>query len=299
MADKPKAKVAEYKKKAVDDLIKLISGYPIIGAINLKSLPAPQLQKMREKLRKDVVIKTAKRRLIKLAIDKTKISKKDIDKILPHLGGMPALLFTKQDPFKLAKIIRKSKSPAPAKAGQIAPKDIIVKSGPTPFAPGPVISELSSIGLKTGVEGGKVAIKSDAVVTKEGEVIKANVAQILTRLNIYPMEIGLDLVAVFDDGVIFEKSVLNIDDQQFIDNITLAGGQSFNLAIEIGYITKETIEVLLPKAYNDALSLARAQDILCSETVGEILGKAEAQMNSLKAEIDELKTDEKKEEGKQ
>ncbi len=298
MAKKPTAKIAKYKKRVVDDFVKLIIEYPIIGAINMESLPAPQLQKMREKLRKEVVMRMTKRRLIKIAIDKVKDKKKDIEKIVPHLKGMPALLFTKDNPFKLAKIIRKSKSPAPAKAGQIAPKDITIKAGPTPFAPGPVISELGALGLKTGVENGKVAIKSDKVVVKEGEVIKSNVAQMLTRLSIFPMEVGLDLVAVYEDGTIFTKSVLDVDDQQFIDNICLAGTESINLAIEIGYMTKETIDLLIPKAHNDALALARAQDILCSETVGDVLAKAEAQMNSLKSEVGELKVEDKKEEVK-
>ncbi len=299
MADKPQAKVAEYKKRTVSDFVKLMTEYPIIGAINMENLPAPQLQKMREKLRKDVVIRMTKRRLFKIIIDKVKDKKKGIEKLVPCLKGMPALLFTKENPFKLAKIIRKNKSPAPAKAGQISPKDIVIKAGPTPFAPGPVISELGALGLKTGVENGKVAVKEDKVVVKEGEVIKANVASMLTRLDILPMEVGLDLVAVYEDGTIFTKDVLDVDDQQFIDNIGLASAESFNLAIEIGYITKETVEMLIPKAHNDALALARAQDILCSETVGEILGKAEAQMNSLKSEVGELKVEESKKEEKE
>tara|TARA_Y100000034_G_scaffold3294_1_gene3953 strand:- start:3251 stop:4246 length:996 start_codon:yes stop_codon:yes gene_type:complete len=295
LTEKHKANVADYKKRIVKELVDLINNHPIVGAINLENLPAPQLQKMREKLRSSVIIKVTKRRLMKLAIDQTKDKKKGIEKIIPHLKGMPGLLFTKENPFKLAKIIRKNKSPAPAKAGQIAPKDIIIKAGVTPFAPGPVISELGAIGLKSGVENGKVAIKEDKVVTKEGEVIKANVASMLTRLSIFPMEVGLDLVAVFEDGTIFARSVLDIDDKQFMENMALAGTESFNLAIDIGYMTKDTVEVLLPKAHNEALALARSQDILCSETVGEVLSKAEAQMNALKSEVGELKVEVKEE----
>jgi large subunit ribosomal protein L10 len=42
----------------------------------------------------------------------------------------------------LYKILQKSKSSAPAKAGQTAPNDIYVKAGKTSFAPGPIIGEL-------------------------------------------------------------------------------------------------------------------------------------------------------------
>ncbi|MBI2112759.1 50S ribosomal protein L10, partial [Candidatus Woesearchaeota archaeon] len=36
-------------------------------------------------------------------------------------------------------MLEKNKSNAPAKPGQVAPKDITVKAGATSFAPGPII----------------------------------------------------------------------------------------------------------------------------------------------------------------
>src|SRR3989338_2085586 len=114
---------------------------------------------------------------------------------------MPALLLKKENPFSLYKILKKSKSSASAKAGQIAPRDIIVPAGPTPFTPGPVISEFAALGIKAGVEGGKVAVKQDTTACKEGKPINAPLASMLARLGIEPMEIGLNLVAVFENGV--------------------------------------------------------------------------------------------------
>ena len=71
---------------------------------------------------------------------------------MPHLKGMPALIFTKENPFSLFKTLKKSKTNAPAKANQTAPFDLIVPKGPTSFAPGPVIGELAILGIKSGVE---------------------------------------------------------------------------------------------------------------------------------------------------
>ena len=73
----PKAQhIAEYKKETVKDIIRLIEKYPIIGAINMENMPAPQLQKMRQQIRANVVLRMTKRRLINLAIDKVKDKKK-------------------------------------------------------------------------------------------------------------------------------------------------------------------------------------------------------------------------------
>ena len=274
--------VAEYKKEIVSNLVNLIKEYPIIAVVNMENLPAPQLQAMRAQLRSGFFITMTKRRLIKLAIEQTKSNKKGIEKLEAHLGGMPALIFTKENPFKLSKTLQKSKSPAPAKAGQTAPRDIMVSKGATSFAPGPIIGELAMAGIKSGVDGGKVAIKEDSVVVKAGERIKPKVAEILTRLGIQPMEVGLDLVAVYENGLIYARDVLSVDEKEYKSRLANASRWAFNLAVYAAYPTKGTIKTLVVKAHNDAKNLGISQNIFDKGIIEILLGKAQAQMNSLK-----------------
>lgn len=302
---KPKAVVAEYKKKIVKDFVKLMEEYPIVGSVNMEGLPTSTLQKMREQLRGKVVLRMTKRRLMKIIFDKVKEKKPGIEKLTEHLKGMPALLFTKENPFKLFKTLEKNKTSAPAKAGQEAPKDVVVKAGPTPFAPGPVIGELGSFGIKSGVEGGKIAIKDDKVVAKEGDIIDAKLASILSRLGIKPMEIGLDLVAVWEDGTVYTKSVLRIDETEFMNKLMDSHRYAFNLAFEVGYPTKDNIELMMQKAFKDSKGLALEQNILADAVVELLVEKAERQMLNLKSTAnipdtvkEEPKLEEKKEEVK-
>jgi large subunit ribosomal protein L10 len=275
------AHVSEEKKKIVAEFKKLSEDYPIIAAVNMEGLPTPQLQAMRAQLRsRSIVLKMTKKRILKVALETS--GKKDLDKMVPFLVGHPALLFTKENPFKLFKSLEKNKSSAPAKGGQIAPKDIIVPAGPTGFAPGPIIGELGQIGIKAGIDAGKVIIKVDSVVVKEGQVIKPNVAAILTRLKIEPMEIGLDLVAAYENGEIFTKQLLRIDEKEYIQNITKAHTWAFNLAVDAGVYNKTTIEYMVTKADKNAKAVAISENILAKEVVGEILAKAERQGNALK-----------------
>ncbi len=279
------AHVAEYKKKIVNELGDLISSYPVVGAVNMESLPTAQLQKMREQLRNKVVIRMAKRRFMNLAFDKLKDSKKGIEGMKNYLTGMPALLFTRDEPFKLAKILKKSMSSAPAKQGQVAPKDIIVSAGPTPFSPGPVISELASAGIKTAIEAGKIVVKSDAVVVKKGEKVSAAIAGILSRLGVKPMEVGLNLTAVYDNGTIFTKEVLDIDEEEFIGRIKTAYNSALGLALELSFLTKETTEIMIAKAFREAKTLALSQNIMADAVKGEIMAKANKEMLSLKSKL--------------
>lgn len=292
------AHVAEYKKRIVSDLAKLIKEYPIIGAVDMENLPTPQLQQMRAQLRGKVILQMSKRRLINLAIDKCK-DKQGIEKLREYLKGMPALLFTKEDPFKLNKILQKSKSFAPAKAGQTAPNDIKVQAGPTPFPPGPIIGELSQVGLKTGVENNKVVIKEDKIVAKKGDIINANLASILSRLDIKPMEIGLNLVAVYEKGEIIPKEVLTVDEQEYIDNLSLASLWALNLSIEAGYITKENTDLIIAKAFNDAKTLALEKEIMSDIVASSLMEKAERSALNIKETANiETKSEERKKEVK-
>lgn len=284
------AHVAENKKKTVKEFAKLLDEYPIIGAVNVENLPAKQFQNMREKLRDGVIIRMCKRRLLNLAIDASK--KDNIKDLKAHLKGMPALLFTKENPFSLFKKIKQNKSKAPIKAGQTAPNDLVVPAGPTPFAPGPIIGELGAFKIKTGVENGKVAVKADCIVAKEGDEVSPALASVLTRLGIEPMEIGLNVTAIYENGNILTKDVLDIDETAYLNNLKACAGEAFNLAISIGYPCEETIVMLLTKAHSDARALAMDQNILTDETVKEVLAKAEMQAKSLNSKLD-LKTPQK------
>lgn len=183
--------------------------------------------------------------------------------------------------------MKKNKSNAPAKAGQEAPKDIIVKAGPTSFSPGPIIGQLGKYGIKSGVEGGKLAIKADAVVAKKGDIISADLASILARLGIQPMEIGLDLTAAYENGEIFTADVLYVDDAEYIGKFASAYAESFNLAMFAAYPTEDTIKLLLSKVASDSKALAISQNIITDETTEDVLRKAHAEMMSLSNSLPE------------
>lgn len=277
--------VPESKLKVVSDLLSLIEKYPIVGVVDMENMPTPQLQAMRERLREKVVIKMTKKRLMKIALEDAKKKNKDIEKLVEHMKGMPALIFTKDNPFKLYKILQKSKTSTTAKPGQIAPVDIYVKQGSTPFAPGPIIGELGALGIKAGIENGKVAIKADKLLVKEGEVISDKAASILSRLKIEPMEIGLELVAIYEEGLVFTKNVLNVDEDKFIQDITCSARWAFNLAIEIAHPSKDTIEFMIAKAFKESESVSVENNIFCDLTKEKIIAKAEMQAKSIYAQI--------------
>ena len=100
---------SQRKKQEVEKIKKLILKYRVISLGDIKSLPSKQFQNIRKKLKDKVLIRVTKKRLIKIAIESLK--EKDLKSLEKYLeNSMPVLLFTNEDPFRLYKLLKKSKS---------------------------------------------------------------------------------------------------------------------------------------------------------------------------------------------
>ncbi len=275
--------VAEWKKDEVASLKKLIESHEVVGMANLSDIPAPQLQKMRRSLKDSATLKMSRKTFMSLALKES--SKKNITVLEEHMEGQPALIFTNMNPFKLYKILEGSKTAAPAKAGSIAPEDIIVPKGDTAFKPGPILGELQKIGIPAKIEKGKIVITANKTIVTAGDSIPKDVASILTRLDIFPLEVGIDLRAAYEDQTIYTSDLLTIDDEKTLADIQKAFTQAMNLSVNAVILTKESVPVILQKAASQALNLAVNAEILTSKTSGILLAKAYAQMLAIAAEV--------------
>lgn len=274
-------KIPQWKQDLVKTLAGSISKCRTMAVLDMRNLPAKQLGSIRSKLRGKATIKMSKKSIISRALKEA--NKAGAEGLAEHVTGMPALIFSDLNPFELFAIIKQNRSSAAAKAGQIAPKDIIVPAGPTPFAPGPIISQLGALGIKGAIENGKVVIKSDTTVLKKGESVPAPMTAILASLGIEPMEIGLNLIAALEDGQVYLSNLLDVDVGQFIASIQSAHSDAFKLSIERGILNSDTITFIITKAELDAKKLAIGADILTPDTAGAVLVRAEAQANALRA----------------
>jgi large subunit ribosomal protein L10 len=275
--------VAEWKKNEVASLKKLIESHEVVGMANLSDIPAPQLQKMRRTLKDSATLKMSRKTLMSLALNNS--NKENIKTLQEHMDGQPALIFTNMNPFKLYKILEDSKTAAPAKAGSIAPEDIVVPKGDTAFKPGPVLGELQKIGIPAKIEKGKIVITSDKTIVAEGETIPRDVASILTRLEIFPLEVGIDLRAAYEDKTVYTSDILTIDEEQTIKDIQQAFTRALNLSVNAEIFNEVSVPVLLQKAASQSLNLALNAEILTSKTKDILLAKAYAQMLSVASEV--------------
>ena len=279
------AHVAPYKKQLVEDLASRCAQAQVVGIVNVHGIPAPQFQAIRKKLWGRATITVAKNNLLRLALEQANAKKPDLVKLGETIEGQTAVVTADINPFRLFKELEGTKTRAPARGGEVAPEDLWVRAGETPFKPGPIVGELQKAGIPAAIERGKVTIRQDKLLVKAGQRIPRDVAQQLARLEIYPLVVGLDLRGAYEAGTVFRRDALAIDDLVVRSQIAQAGREALALALAAAYPTKQTIGPLLAKAHAQALNLAVESEFPTKETIKLLLVKAQSQALALASRV--------------
>jgi len=275
------------KADEVKEITNLLSQYKAIGIASLQKVRAAQLQQLRKKLEKSANLRVIKNSLIKRAVSESK-DKEGLENLEEYLTGPNIFLFANLNPFKLALLLQKSRVMTTARAGDVAAFDVIVHAGNTGLPPGPIISQFTAVGLRTRIESGSVWVAKDTVVAKKGDVITSQLASLLSKLGIKPVEVGLSLRAAYDNGVILAEKDLKLDLDEFRRSIEEAHNYAFNLSLKAAYPLPDNIIFLLRMGQQEAYCLALNAGILTPDTVADLLKKAHMELVSLSARLDEL-----------
>lgn len=272
------------KADEVKEIASLLSRYKALGIASLQKVRSAQLQKLRKKLEKSANIRVVKNTLIRRAVSEAK-DKEGLENLEEYLTGPNIFLFTDLNPFKLALLLEKSRVTASARAGDEAAFDVTVPAGNTGLPPGPIISQFTAVGLRTRIESGSVWVAKDTLVVKKGGPISAQLASLLSKLGIKPVEVGLSLRVVYDEGVILTEEDLKLDLDEIRRKFEEAHSYAFNLSLKAAYPLPENIVFLLRLGQQEARSLALNAGILTPDTVVDLLRKAHTEMLSLKARL--------------
>ncbi len=158
-------------------------------------------------------------------------------------------------------------------------------AGNTGLPPGPIISQFGSVGIPTRIESGSVYINRDTLVAKKGEVITARLASVLSKLGVKPVEVGLTLKVAYDEDLIIPEDQLQLDLEEVQRNIGEAQALALNLSLNSAYPMPENIRLLLQIVSQESFALAMNAGVPTSDTVTELLRKANTEMLSLRSKL--------------
>jgi large subunit ribosomal protein L10 len=285
------AHVASWKKEKVKELTDVMVKNPVVAIVDVHGIPSPQMQNMRQGMRKSAAVMMTRNNLVLIAIDEAAKQKPGLEKLKDQVNGQCAIIATPMNPFKLYQYMEATKSAAPAKPGDVAPEDIVVKAGETPFKPGPIVGELQKAGIPAAIEGGKIVIRKEKVLVEKGHKVSEELSKILPKLEIFPMTVGMDLRAAFEDGVVYDKSILNVPPDYYPTMLATAARHAIGLGVSIAYPTKQTIGPLMGKAYRGATALSVKAAIPTKDNIKLLLAKANAEMLAVASRVPGLEDD--------
>ena len=267
-------------------LTDIINQDGVLGIVDVEGVPATAMLGMRETLRDQMVLTMAKKTLIRRAWKQAGRSTDELDQLLDGVT-IPMLVQTDGlNAFQLYAELDKTRTGRAAKAGDIAPNDIVIEAGPTSFPPGPIVGEFNSVGIPAKIDKGKVAIQKTVTAVEKGQPISADLGLMLSKLEINPIEIGLILSGAIEDGTLMAADDLNLDLDGFIADVKSATSGAFNVACHVGWFTNETVPVLVSKAAGEALAVAVEAGVHNEDTMPILMSRAHARMLALAGQLD-------------
>ncbi len=273
------SQVSEEKRAIVDDTVKLLDDYKLIGAADLTKVGSGMLQDMRKQLRGRVTIRGIKNTLMRIAMERASLE--GTDDFLSEIKGQNIYIFSNGNPFELAMTLHRNKVRVFAKDGDTALETLVIPSGNTGLSPGPIISKFGGLGIRTRIEAGNIWVVQDTDVAKAGDTISADLADLLTRLGIRASEMGLEIKAVYEGGIVIPREDLILDMDVYAERLARAYSGAFQVALKAVYVTPSTIIPLLSMAAQNARNVALEVAYLTPETAPELIARANSQAVNL------------------
>ena len=274
-----RTKYPQKKVQMYQQIQELPKKYNVIALVRMEKVRSSQLLPLRKKFKGEVEIVSIKDKVAQKALVGVKIPA--IEKMADKLVGQCVLMFTNMSPFKLNILLGKNKIMMAARGGDIASKEVIIKAGNTGITPGPILTDFKEAGITTKIDQGTVWITKDSTTAKKGDIISAKLATLLSKLDVKPVEAGISLDSAVAEGIIYAKDEMIIDVEKYRSAFAQAYQEALALSMEIGYITKENITLLLAKVAQGARSVAVEAGYLTDETKEQVLQKAHAQARAV------------------
>jgi large subunit ribosomal protein L10 len=263
------------KTERVHQLSASVLNHSMTALVGVRGVPANALQTMRRELRgRGHPILVATNSALGHALQEATKKRPALAPLLDQLNDQTALLSAEGNPFALFREMSRTRSPTPARGGEIAPNDIVVPAQTTSFKPGPIVGELQHAGFPAAIEKGKVILKKDVTIVRAGQPISREVAGLLTRLEIFPLEVGLELRAVVEGTTFYPPEVLRVDLDALLASVVAGHRRALGLAVEVAYPTALSIPILVTKAHRSAIALAVAAGYPTKATIAPIIARA-------------------------
>jgi large subunit ribosomal protein L10 len=278
-----RTKYPQKKMQMYQQIQELPNKYKVIALVRMEKVRSSQLLPLRKKFRGEAETVSIKDKVAQKSLSTLKIP--GIEKLAEKLVGQCVLMFTNMSPIKLNILLGKNKIMMAARGGDKASIDVVIKAGNTGITPGPILTDFKESGVSTKIDQGTIWITKDSVAAKKGDIITTKLATLLSKLDVKPVEAGIVLNSALEDKIVYNQDELTVDLEKYRTAFAQAHQEALSLSIEIGYVTKENVNIILSRAAQQARSLAVESGFLTDDTKESTIQRAHGQAKSLSGKL--------------
>uniref|UniRef100_A0A915JH31 Large ribosomal subunit protein uL10 n=1 Tax=Romanomermis culicivorax TaxID=13658 RepID=A0A915JH31_ROMCU len=180
--------------------------------------------------------------------------------LLPHIVGNVGFVFTKDDLSDVRTAIQSKKVAAPAKAGAVAPIDVMLPAQNTGLGPEKT-SFFQALSIPTKISKGTIEILNDVHLIKKDDKVGASEAALLNMLQIFPFTYGLVILQVYDSGTIFDPAILDVTSEDLRNKFSEGVQNVAALSLAIGYPTMASVPHSFANGFKNLMAIAAASDV--------------------------------------
>jgi len=254
----------QWKANYFVKLVSLLEEYPkcfIVGADNVGS---KQMQEIRIALRGKAVVLMGKNTMMRKAIRGHLEKNPDLERLLPHIKQNVGFVFTKDELTEVRDLLLANKVKAPAKAGALAPLDVVVPAQNTGMGPEKT-SFFQALSIPTKITKGTIEIIADVPLITAGDKVGMSEATLLNMLKISPFTYGLIVQKVYDSGSVFDPAILDITEDDLKAKFMAGVASVAAVSLEIGYPTMASAPHSMVNGMKNLLAVAAVTDITFKE----------------------------------
>lgn len=245
-------------------LVQYLNEYKNILIITVDFVGSKQMQEVRIALRGKAKILMGKNTVIRRVFEEQKESLPFLSEMLPLVRGNMGFVFTNESLVDVKKIIMANKVPAAAKAGVVAPIDVIVPAGPTPLDPGQT-SFFQALNIATKISKGAIEIVNATKVATAGEPCEAGPVALMNKLGLKPFFFGIEVPTVCDNGSIYAAAVLDMTEEDMINRFVTSANLVAAISLETGIPNLTSLPHSIKYAFKKLVAIALETGVMFPE----------------------------------
>jgi len=249
-----KDEVVSKKSDYILKVVQCLEEYPRFLVVTCDFIGSKHMQQIRLSLRQSgSILLMGKNTLMRKAI-RTKLEEHpEWDAILPNIKHNVGLVHTKGSLTSLRDKLLESTVPAIAKAGVLAPDDVILPKQVTALEPTKT-SFFAALDIATKITRGCVEILNDVKLCDKGKKVGSSEAALLQMLDIKPFTYGLKVTSCWE-GSIFAPAFLDFTEDNLFKSIAVGINQVASLSLGLSYPTLPAFKHVVVNGFRNLVAV--------------------------------------------